>query len=1018
MNTALMEAVVRRLGDLQEQKARLVDQYEYDIRHSPLVINEEGQTQITDRIVIIALSTDQMQPDDTQSGGYSIVPLDRNSPLLFGYHDGRNTGTLIFFLKAVRKILKTTPKDEPITIITRNHATANYLKGENNINESNPMFPLLVGCVNDIEDLFEERTAPVFGYWMEPDNNVDWMKDFSELARKVASEARKLRIITDDDRQMDAAHQTQNVASASTSRRPEPLAQVRSYPLTQEKPQKPVPSATQPSHASQHPQPTQSTQPSQAVQHPPHPQHPIPGPLTPIDEIVATIQKLAVTRNERIEFFKKNGTKMGMIGNHNIVLNNDHLPPIQKYHIAFISMSVDVRRPDGKQAGGYGIVWVGNNTTNQFGYYDNPYPGTVFFLLMAVRDVLAQCPRNESLMIATTNHAIVNFINDKKALKKNEHMDHCLEEIERAIDNRNAPTSSFLIGQYTQRVWVKDFYEMSRQVGSEARKLGLIRNFSPLPSDITTLIPLPPTLSSSSSNAQRSQQQQLGQTQTQTQTQRTQKTPTYNTKTIVENLRELEKRRIEYLHNGRKILRTSNGTINFDNAYYGRDCLPVPRMAFIAMSTDIPRQDNGHQAGGYSAIWLDKESDNQFGNHDNPSGGTLVFLLKAVQEALAECPPDRHLIIASTNKAVDNFIVNVHNKPSQPLHDVNTILAEIEEQLRTRTAPTESILLEKEYLQVAWIKNFYDLARKVASEARKLWFTYSDEEKVSLAPRIGRNASNANTHHKNRGARTKNAPPRVPHTAGSSASHARQIQYDQRLSQPPVPMQPQSVPEPSIHRPDELPHANDLSNQSNQQLFEGMHPSRAAALGLTDISPPSSSVAQSNGHHGLQADSEQDKTAPLKSPLKNLKIQPSVVVPSVPVTSLPMVTPVPVLPPPPQVLRPDMFQSRIPDNVQPPPQKNVYQDPMNQYQIPSSSTLPGSVTVPLVLSPQKNHQSNEQQQQQHVSNKRQLSQKEQSSQNSKKQKTQEKSEQNQNSVGRSSGWSNPVSKWVNKMFGR
>ena len=48
---------------------------------------------------MIALSTDPMKPDDTQAGGYSIIPLDRSSPLLFGYHNGKNTGTVLFCLK-------------------------------------------------------------------------------------------------------------------------------------------------------------------------------------------------------------------------------------------------------------------------------------------------------------------------------------------------------------------------------------------------------------------------------------------------------------------------------------------------------------------------------------------------------------------------------------------------------------------------------------------------------------------------------------------------------------------------------------------------------------------------------------------------------------------------------------------------------------------------------------------------------------------------------------------------------
>ena len=41
---------------------------------------------------------------------------------------------------------------------------------------------------------------------MNPEQQVDWMKEFGELARKVASEARKLALVTDDDRHWDEAH--------------------------------------------------------------------------------------------------------------------------------------------------------------------------------------------------------------------------------------------------------------------------------------------------------------------------------------------------------------------------------------------------------------------------------------------------------------------------------------------------------------------------------------------------------------------------------------------------------------------------------------------------------------------------------------------------------------------------------------------------------------------------------------------------------------------------------------------
>ena len=94
---------------------------------------------------------------------------------------------------------------------------------------------------------------------MKPGHDVDWMKGFSELARKVASESRKLCLVTDDDRQWDAAHPL----SASLPLSPaEQVAQEQDPQIAQTSP----PPSSQQQHSQQDPQRVQASSPSSSQQ--------------------------------------------------------------------------------------------------------------------------------------------------------------------------------------------------------------------------------------------------------------------------------------------------------------------------------------------------------------------------------------------------------------------------------------------------------------------------------------------------------------------------------------------------------------------------------------------------------------------------------------------------------------------------------------------------------------------------------------------------------------------------------
>ncbi|KAG2221937.1 hypothetical protein INT45_013273 [Circinella minor] len=824
MNPEQMEHTIRRLDDLQHQKIKLVDKYEQDIKSAPLVINEEGEPQTTIHTAIIALSTDPMRLDNTQPGGYSIIPFNKTSPLLFGYHDGKSTGTIIFSLKAVRKVMKTIPNNESLTIITRNKVVA----------ES--------GCIEDIEKMFAERTAPVYGYFMNPEQNVDWMKDFGELARKVASEARKLALVTDDDRQWDEAHKmsvslphssVQQVTQQGLQQDPrhsmqhDPRQSMQQIPpqaiqqgppqsLSQAMQQDPrqgilqiPPQAVQqiPVQAMQQnlpqvmqqdlPQPMQQNHPQdlqnfQGVQSSPAPVSDRPlGPLG--QKAWSALDKWNRTHGERIQSLKMRGGNLGIICNKHIRLHRQQYAP-DRVHIAFLAISTDSRRPDGYQFGGYSVVWVDSDcTSNQYNYYDNPDSRTPSFLLLALRDALRKCPKHEPLLIATTGHDIVN------------------SEINYIIESRKAPTVAFLIAQYPQYSWVKQFYEMGRNVASESRKLGNERNFEPLPDQVFE--PVPVVSSSDQLSVQKPESK------------RPKKQANFDTNSIVRRLREIEKRHKELLEFPNKTIKIGDQSIDLKKQ-------PYIRVAIIAMSIDVPHGENRGQVGGFGVVWLNKDIGNQFGNYNSFEGGAVIFLLKAIKELLAECPSEDHLIIGSTNEAIHNFINNIQVTPSEVLHDAGTCVVDpdIENQIRKRKASTTSILLDKSYFKNPWIKCAYDMSRNVASESRKLWYACSEEETYSFTPsRIEKDEEDSSS--------LSIIPP------------TKQVRKD------PVQMVSPRLASSSITYPDEIDWS--LVNQFNQHSLEGIHSSRAAAIGLINEPPFSTSVVESSDSNGVQMNRNQ-----------------------------------------------------------------------------------------------------------------------------------------------------------------
>ena len=126
---------------------------------------------------------------------------------------------------------------------------------------------------------------------MKPGQDVDWLTAFSELARKVASESRKLCLVTDDDRQWDAAH------PLSASLPPSPAQQVSQQQHPQQDPQiaqaAPPPSSQQDAQRAQALPPPSSSSQQQDSQQDAQPTQVLPPPTsqqsTPLAEDISKL---------------------------------------------------------------------------------------------------------------------------------------------------------------------------------------------------------------------------------------------------------------------------------------------------------------------------------------------------------------------------------------------------------------------------------------------------------------------------------------------------------------------------------------------------------------------------------------------------------------------------------------------------------------------------------------------------------------------------------------------------------
>ncbi|KAI9493161.1 hypothetical protein BDB00DRAFT_824611 [Zychaea mexicana] len=429
----------RRLVSYKYEQCKLLVKHRGAFAMPPAVSGaRQLQPNGTFHVAVIAMSTDPLNKAGTQLAGYGAVFLDDAMSLVAGHNEGPHTSGVLALLLAIRHVLQVSPANQSLTIISTSPAIV-HISSLGEILKRKKLYGHLIPCIGAINDLLKKKTAPVHGYWMQPGARIGWMEDFHELARKAASEARKLKIAG------DTVYQSAPL--------PQPLIPVAPPPR------------------------------------PPSPQRPVDNFITD-QECEAVPRRLNKLQNERQQLLEARRGDHDMDERLVQILAEPNQLKDTAYHVAFIALSVDGPDECGFQAGGYGVVWTDHNRPNQCGYYESPGAGTLIFLLLAVKDALAECARNQRLIIATSNQAIVNFLNRKKGLKNNPYMEPYIQEITQELQMRVAPTHSVLIDDgYLRLSWAKGFYNLARKVGKEGRKLGA--NY--FASD--TIGPVPPRVS-------------------------------------------------------------------------------------------------------------------------------------------------------------------------------------------------------------------------------------------------------------------------------------------------------------------------------------------------------------------------------------------------------------------------------------------------------------------------------------------------------------------------------------------
>ncbi|KAI9277029.1 hypothetical protein BDA99DRAFT_124808 [Phascolomyces articulosus] len=368
------------------------------------------------------------------------------------------------------------------------------------------------------------------------------------------------------------------------------------------------------------------------------------------------IQRFNDWENKRYELLEKSGRRFGAsVVNDRVRFGNQKEGgPVSQ--VAFIAMSVDNPTKNNTQFGGYAAVWLDRNRGNIYGSHNGPCTGALVFPLLALIEVLKNCPRDQPLIIACNNSMITNYVVGKTPAvsNKNHHLERYLDQINHYLGIRTAPTNSYLFCSNTRAEYVKKFYDLAQDIAREARKQRSRGSEE----------------SRSSATPELNQRDESSQEITRT---------VADISIIMKRLKDIEASREVILKELREPVEAYSN---------GRE-----EVAVIAMSADSPRPPKDKQLGGYGVVWLNNSIENQFGNYDGKSEQSLNFLIMAATDAILQCPSDRRLVIACKNQLIVNFLNDKHPSLSKKNRELGPYIEIIERTLQTRTEPIRAILV-------------------------------------------------------------------------------------------------------------------------------------------------------------------------------------------------------------------------------------------------------------------------------------------------------------------------------------
>ncbi|KAI7858264.1 hypothetical protein BDC45DRAFT_331291 [Circinella umbellata] len=328
---------------------------------------------------------------------------------------------------------------------------------------------------------------------------------------------------------------------------------------------------------------------------------------------------------------------------------------------------------------------------------------------MAIRDIVKECPKDQPLIICCNNPIIINYLNGKtpSVRKQNHLLRPCLDNIEDLTQLRKAPILGFLFDGNTRIDWIQKFYSIAKRGARESLDLWALEQ------DNITTRSSPSIRSSPAIGLTRGDSYR----------------PNYDTesqsiseKNDISTIGKVMQKLGDIQDTRQELLEKHKDTVDMFTHQLREE------LAVIATSVDS--YSDYHQLGGYGAVWLNDTIKNQYGNHEGKYESTLNFLVMATADVILQCPPDRRLVIASKNLLVVNFLNNDHPSISRKNLELSPYLEIIDKGLKKRTKPIRGILIEPGSTH-EYLNDFYDLARKVASEAKRLRYVENSKERTS-----------------------------------------------------------------------------------------------------------------------------------------------------------------------------------------------------------------------------------------------------------------------------------------------